>query len=126
VEKEKSAGQAIQEAGTGAAMSFWRWLTTSRYTRRLEEENAELKARTAIYEKALFPRLFPNVPRGTPEPVAGPEQKNEMVTKAPPSLGPIRRRSWQEARAKLETLTNTELTQEQRLQRVMDAAGKIR
>lgn len=101
--------------------AFWRWLTTSRYTRRLEDENEELKAKITAYESILMPRLKIQAHENG----AGPER----VGPASASFGrnlpikpqKLKRTNWTEARNKLELLTNTSIQTEQRMQKAVNA-----
>lgn len=103
-------------------MNFWHWLTTSRYTRRLEDENAEFKARVAKYEAIMWPRIFGVLPaaanRSESSPAVAAKPANTVAT---PSLGHIRRNSLQNVRAKLEHLTDQDAQTEARMQKAVEA-----
>lgn len=103
---------------------FWRWLTTSRYTRRLEDENAELKERVRAYEHLLLPRL--QISNTTSTVVQSPDSEHSTPIDA--KISPItkfKRVNWTEARNKLETLTSKDLQTEQRMQKAVNAHANI-
>lgn len=102
-------------------MNFWHWLTTSRYTRRLEDENRELKGRIAKYEAILWPKLFGTMERLRNSDASDNATPSKTGERPNPSLGPVKRRSWQETRAKLERLSDPEPKQEERLRKVVNA-----
>lgn len=108
---------------------FWKWLTTSRYTRRLEDENAELKAEIAEYKRLLI--------RGYGiQPIARPAlQSNDSsmhgklertVENNVPGIAKLGKRiNWTEARNKLETLTSKDLQTEARMQKAVNAHANL-
>lgn len=80
-------------------MKWWR----SKYVQHLEAENADLKEKLGAYERILIPRLPSRVlETGGSKPV--PDGKNNG------NIAPVRtkRHSWQEARARLENLSDTQ------------------
>lgn len=63
-----------------AIAASWEWLTKSRYTRRLEQENAQLREELRQWQDALLQSV--NLPRITPP---GPSQPVELKRRLMPS-----------------------------------------
>lgn len=111
-------------------MQFWRWLTTSRYTRRLEDENGRLAAENERLLRLLLPRLNQAI-----FPIAGSvqEKANEANQQsasagdrfADPGVLKFKRTNWTEARNKLETMTSKDIQTEQRMQKAVNAHANI-
>jgi antitoxin component of MazEF toxin-antitoxin module len=95
--------------------SWWHWLTTSRYTRLLEAENAELKSKVERLQTVLIPRLsIPKVSAIQHDSGIKADADTHLVTQA-------KRRSWPVVKAQLETMTNQDFATEIRMQRVEKA-----
>ena len=76
---------------------FWHWMTTTRYTRLLEERVARLEAENAHLRNAIYARAgIGPVPLGPPQPEhAGAERRSPQ-----PLRRPI---SWSQVKQKLES-----------------------
>ena len=83
-------------------MDFWHWLTTTRYTRLLEERVLRLEAENAHLRNAIYARAGVGpVPLGPAPPAAAGERR----TPHPATAGrPLRRPiSWSQVKQKLES-----------------------
>jgi len=82
---------------SNAVSRCWHWLTTTRYTRQLEERVARLEAENAHLRNAIYARAGVGpVPLG-PAPLPDPAAERKLRQ---PILRPI---SWAQVKQKLET-----------------------
>ena len=94
-DEEKRAG-AGRRRYVGSLAHIWHWLTTTRYTRLLEERVARLEAENVHLRNAIYARAgIGPVPLGPPPPAGNPERRLPQ---------PIRRPvSWSQVKQKLES-----------------------